>query len=120
MLFAPVLTAGQDQLDALSGTWSGSWTPAGGVRDAMTIELRHESGKLTGRFVTPVSMNFSKATFDAKTRALSLEAADAKSGKHYKLDAKVVGTEINGTVAVDKQSGQVHLIKWTYVPRTNG
>ena len=41
--------------DQLNGTWSGSWIPEGGLRDAMTIELKHdESGKLTGRFVLPL------------------------------------------------------------------
>ena len=28
--------------DQLNGTWSGSWIPEGGVRDAMTIELRSD------------------------------------------------------------------------------
>ena len=106
--------------DQLRGTWSGSWIPEGQVRDAMTIELSYDdNGKLGGRFVTPTSVNFTKATFNTKTRMLLLEAADAGSGKQYKLDAKVEGTEIKGTVAVDSQRGQVHLIKWTYVPRIN-
>ena len=118
MLLAPSLAANPDTIqDQLKGTWSGGWIPEGGVRDAMTIELRFdESGKLTGRFVTPVSMNFSTATFNAKTRSLLLEAADATSGKQYKLTAKVEGTEIKGTLAADNQGGQIHLIKWTYVP----
>jgi hypothetical protein len=104
----------------LNGTWSGSWVPEGGVLDAMTIELKHdESGKLTGRFVTPASMNFTKATFNAKTRLLSLEATDA-SGKQYRLNAKVQGTEIKGTVTAGNENGQIDLIKWTYVPRING
>ena len=104
--------------DRLNGTWSGSWIPEGGVRDAMTIELKHdETGKLTGRFVTPVSMNFTNATFKSKTHTLSLEAADATSGKQYKVSAKVEGTEIKGTVTVGTQNGQIDLIKWTYVPR---
>ena len=107
--------------DQLNGTWSGGWVPEGGVRDAMTIELKHdESGKLTGRFVTPTSMNFTKATFNAKTRLLSLEATDAKSGKQYRLNAKVQGTEIKGTVTAGNENGQIDLIKWTYVPRING
>jgi hypothetical protein len=107
--------------DQLNGTWSGSWIPEGGVRDAMTIELKHdESGKLTGRFVTPASMNFTKATFNSKTRLLSLEAMDATSGKQYRLNAKVQGTEIKGTVTAGTETGQIDLIKWTYVPRING
>jgi hypothetical protein len=107
--------------DQLNGTWSGSWIPEGGVRDAMTIELKHdESGKLTGRFLTPASMNFTKATFNAKTGLLSLEAMDAKTAKQYKLSAKVQGTEIKGTVTAGTENGQIDLIKWTYVPRING
>jgi hypothetical protein len=118
MLLAPSFAANPDAIqDQLKGTWSGGWVPDGGVRDAMTIELKFdESGKLTGRFVTPVSMNFSRATFNTKTRSLQLEAADVTSGKQYRLNAKVEGTEIKGTVAADNQGGQVHLIKWTYVP----
>jgi hypothetical protein len=107
--------------DQLNGTWSGSWIPEGGVRDAMTIELKHdESGKLTGRFVTPASMIFTKATFNAKTRLLSLEATDPTSGKQYRLNAKVQGTEIKGTVTAGTETGLIDLIKWTYVPRING
>jgi hypothetical protein len=118
MLLARPVAANPDTIqDQLKGTWSGGWIPEGGVRDAMTIELRFdESGKLTGRFVTPISMNFSRATFNVKTRSLLAEAADPTSGKNYKLNAKVEGTEIKGTVTADNQDGQVHLIKWTYVP----
>jgi len=119
MLWAPCLAANPNTIqDQLNGTWSGGWIPEGGGRDAMTIELRYDaSGKLGGRFVTPTSMNFTKATFNARTRSLLLEAADPASGKQYKLNAKLEGTEIKGTVAVDNQGGKVDLIKWTYVPR---
>jgi len=107
--------------DQLNGTSCGSWIPEGGVRDSMTIELKHdESGKLTGRFVTPASMNFTKATFNAKKRLLSLEATDATSGKQYRLNANVQGTEIKGTVTAGTEDGPIDLIKWTYVPRING
>jgi hypothetical protein len=117
MLLATSLAA-ETVEEQLNGTWSGSWVSDGGVRDAMTIELRHdESGKLTGRFVSPVSMKFSKATFDGKTRLLSFEAMDGGSGKLYKVNGKVDGTEIKGTVTAGNQDGQIDLIKWTYVPR---
>jgi len=54
MLFATSLAADTIH-DQLNGTWSGSWIPEGGIRDAMTIELKHdESRKLTGRFVLPL------------------------------------------------------------------
>ena len=112
------LVANTDKLqDQLIGTWSGAWMPEGGVRDSMTIELkRDENGKLNGRFVTPSSMNFNKVTFNSKTRTLTVEALDEKSGKEYTLSAKVEGNEINGSLTVDKQIGKVNLIKWTYIP----
>ena len=117
MLVALTLTANADDIRAqLKGTWSGEWTPDGGVRDSMTIELRYDdAGRLTGRFVTPNPVEFNKATFNPKTRMLLIEAADA-SGKQYKLDAKVEGTEIKGTANLGNLRGQIHLIKWTYVP----
>ena len=65
-------------------------------------------------------MNFTKATFNAKTRLLSLEATDSTSGKQYRLNAKVQGTEIKGTMTAGTETGQIDLIKWTYVPRING
>jgi hypothetical protein len=118
LLSAFAIAQGETQRDALNGTWSGGWTPAGGVRDAMTIELKHdEKGQLLGRFVSPVSTEFTKATFTGGTRTLQLETMDAQSGKRYKLNGKVAGTEIKGNVAVGDQSGDVLLIKWTYVPR---
>lgn len=115
-LLAPALSANSDQL---TGTWSGAWIPEGGIRDAMTIELKHDdSGKLTGRFVTPTALDFSKVVFDSKTRVLTVEAKDPASGKQYGLNAKVEGTEIKGKVVVDNHRGEVTLIKWTYVPRS--
>jgi uncharacterized protein (DUF2147 family) len=120
MLFAASLAADTIH-DQLNGTWSGSWVPDGGIRDAMTIELRYdESGTLTGRFVTPTSMDFTKATFNSKTRVLALEATDPASGKQYRLSAKVQGTELKGRVTAGPENGQIDLIKWTYVPRISG
>jgi hypothetical protein len=118
-LTAAAAFAAETVQDQLNGTWSGSWITDGGVRDAMTIELRYEdNGKLTGRFVSPISMNFTRAAFNSKTKVLSVEASDAASGKQYKLDGKVEGTEIKGTATADNRGGQAHLIKWTYVPGT--
>ncbi len=117
-LLSLTVVANTEKLEAqLAGTWSGGWVPEGGIRDAMTIELkRDESGKWTGRFVTPSPVPFNKVTFNSKTRTLNLEALDPTSGKSYTLSAKVEGNEINGSFAIDKQSGKVNLIKWTYVP----
>src|SRR5688500_9462168 len=119
---APAVAADKDATaDQLIGTWSGSWTPQGGIRDSITVEVRRDdTGKLTGKFLTPAAMNSSKPSFDYKTGVLLLEAIDEKSGKQYKLKAKVQGTELKGTLAADALSGELHLIKWTYVPRIGG
>jgi hypothetical protein len=101
----------------ISGTWSGSWIPKGGVRDAVTIELQQESGKLAGRFRTPAAMEFNKASFNAKTGAVVLEAFDEKSGKRYKIDATAKGTELKGTLSAGDAAGELHLIKWTFFGR---
>ena len=104
--------------DELIGTWSGGWTPAGGVYDSITVELKKaDNGTLTGKFLTPVPMNFVKASFNPKTGIVLLEAIDEKSGKQYTLNAKVQGTELNGTLAANALTGKLHLVKWTFVPR---
>src|ERR1041384_3714276 len=95
--------------EQLNGTWSGNWTPSGGVLDAMTIQLNYEDGKVTGKFITQTTVNFTKATFNPKTGLVSVEAVDAGSGKQYKLNGKIEGTEIKGTVTVDNQSGPARL-----------
>lgn len=86
--------------------------------DAVTVEMRQqEDGKLTGRFRTPQEMTFSAATFDSKTGAVVFEATDAKSGKRYRIDARRNKFEIKGTLSVGETTGDLLLIKWTYVPR---
>jgi hypothetical protein len=108
------LTGAADQ-SAISGTWSGSWTSKGGLTDAVTVELKlDDHGKLTGRFRTPVPMEFTEASFNPKTRIVTCEAMDEKTGKHYGLEGKLQGTEITGTLGVNDTKGEVRLIKWTF------
>jgi hypothetical protein len=103
---------------AITGTWSGNWTPKGGVPDAVTIEIRQgTAGAVTGKFLNPAGMDFSKATFNAKTGVLAITASDQKSGKQYKLDGKVEGNEIKGTLGTGDTSGEIRLIKWTFFGR---
>ena len=112
-MLIPVLSA-----DGITGTWSGNWTPKGGVPDAITVEIRQDTaGKITGKFLNPAPMDFSKATLNAKTAMLSVEATDQKSGKNYKLDAKLEGNELKGTLAAGDVTGEVRLIKWTFFGR---
>jgi hypothetical protein len=114
LLLAPVWAADT----AISGTWSGNWTPKGGVPDAVTVELRQDSGgKLTGKFVTPTPMEFTKASYVAATGVVTFEATDTKSGKAYKLQGKVKGTELTGTLTTGEAEGEIRLIKWTFFGR---
>jgi hypothetical protein len=102
----------------LGGTWSGNWVTQGGVWNAVTVQFaQQDSGKLTGKFLTPAPMEFKKVTFDPKTGRILLDAVDEASGKNYKLDGKVQGTEIKGTLTANEMTGELLLIKWTYVPR---
>jgi len=115
LLAVPIFAADTNDL---KGTWSGNWTPKGGVPDSITVEIKLDAnGKLGGKFLTPAPMDFSKVSFIAKTGMLTLEAVDAQSGKHYKVDGKVEGTEIKGTFDNNGVMGEVRLIKWTYFGR---
>jgi hypothetical protein len=102
----------------VSGTWSGNWVTQDGVWNAVTVQfVQQDSGKLTGKFLTPVQMDFKKISFDPKTGKILLEAVDETSGKNYKLDGKFQGTELKGSLTANEMTGELLLIKWTYVPR---
>ena len=102
----------------ISGTWSGNWVTQGGNWNAVTVQfVQQDPGKLTGKFLTPVPMDFKKMTYDSKTGKILVEATDQASGKNYKLDGKFQGTELKGTLSANEVTGEVLLIKWTYVPR---
>jgi hypothetical protein len=117
-LLVPSVAAQTTPATPLNGTWSGNWTPKGGVPDAVTVEIKQDStGKLTGKFLTPTQMDFDKASFIAKTGTLTLEATDTRGGKHYKLEGKVEGTEVKGTLTNEDKTGDVRLIKWTFFGR---
>jgi hypothetical protein len=102
----------------ISGTWSGSWIPEGSIRDSVTVEIEQDgNGNIKGRFATPADVRFSLAKFNPQTRTLVVEARDEKSGELYKLNARLTGAELTGTLERGAIKGTVHLIKWTYVPR---
>ena len=116
VMILPLVSAAADITD-VTGTWSGNWAPKGGVLDALTIEIRMENGKLAGKFRTPIPMDLTNISFNAKSGAVTLEATDPKSNKRYKLDGKLTGNDIKGTLVAGDVSGDVLLIKWTYIPR---
>jgi hypothetical protein len=102
----------------VNGTWSGNWTPKGGVPDAITVELRQDnSGALTGKFLNPAQMEFTKASFNAKTGAISIEATDKKAARNYKLTGRVEGNELRGSLVAGDQTGDLRLVKWTFFGR---
>jgi hypothetical protein len=102
----------------LNGTWSGEWKPKTGNIDDVTIELQQEgsNGALNGKFLSPAPMPFTHAAFDAKTHIVHLEAMQPKTGKLYKIEARLNRTELNGKLTVDNVSGDLLLIKWTFFP----
>lgn len=111
-------TAQTAQTVPLAGMWSGSWIPKGGVREPVTVEFKQDTtGALTGKFFTPAPTDFVKAVHNPRTNTVTLEASDAKSGKKLKLDGKLQGSEMQGTLAADTTTGELLLVKWTYVPR---
>jgi hypothetical protein len=116
VLMIPALGTAAD-INDVAGTWSGNWTPKGGVIDALTVEIKVENGKISGKFRTPVLMDFTRATYDPKTGAVAFEATDAKAGQVYKINGKLAGNDIKGTMQVGTAAGDVLLIKWTYIPR---
>jgi hypothetical protein len=112
LLFVSPLSA---ETDSIVGTWSGNWTPKGGVMDAVSVQVREENGMLKGKFMSPAAMDFTKVSVD-KAGIVKLEATDSKTGKVYKVDGHLKGTEIKGTMTAGDVSGDLLLIKWTYVP----
>jgi hypothetical protein len=112
LLSASLLSA---DVHNLVGTWSGSWTPKGGVMDAVSVQFQEESGILKGKFMSPAPVEFTKVSVD-KTDVVRIEATDPKTGKVYKVEGKLKGTEIKGTFTAGDVSGDLLLIKWTYVP----
>jgi len=115
MAFVVPAVAAVVTLDSVKGTWSCSWTPASTTaQDSVTIELKVDSGRLTGRFVSPTPAEFTKATLTPQTGVLTIEAVDEKAGKHYKLDGKIQGNRVSGTFNTDGKTGPFELVKWTF------
>jgi hypothetical protein len=71
--------------DPLSGAWTGDWGPSATHRNQGTVELKWDGKTLTGAVNPgPNAIELKKATFDAKTNAIHLEA-DASSRRGGKF-----------------------------------
>ena len=42
---------------------------------------------------------------------------DQKSGKRYRIDGKIHGSDLKGTLEINDVKGELLLIKWTYFGR---
>jgi len=104
LLAAPVSA----KIDGLAGKWSGHWTPNGGSRETVAIEFRDGSGE-KGRFTAPEEADFTDAKLDPDSGMVTLEAANSKSGKKYRIEGMIEGAELNGLMTVGDATGEVYL-----------
>ena len=86
--------------DPLTGTWAGDWGPSSSDRNPVTVELQWDGAALSGNVNPgPTAIALQKATFNAKTGAVHMEA-EAKNYKgeavHYVIDGKVDGKTMKG------------------------
>ncbi len=112
LLVAVAAPSALAQTDALRGTWSGSWTPEGGIRDAVTVRFEIIDDELTGEIVNPENVEFDTIAFDPDDLSVVAEAGD------FRIEARIEDeTRLNGTFSQGESTGQMRLTKWTFVPR---
>ncbi len=100
------------QTDDLRGTWSGSWTPEGGIRDAVTVRFEVIDDALAGEIVNPENVEFDSVAFDPADRSVVAEGGD------FRIEARIEEeTRLNGTLSQGGTTGELRLTKWTFVPR---
>ncbi len=116
MMFAALSASAQQKAaDPLSGTWAGDWGPSANDRNQVTVELKWDGKALSGTVNPgPTATTLQKATFDAKTGAVHMEA-DAKNRKgdtvHYVIDGKVEGNTMSGSWNHDARKGDFKITK---------
>ena len=72
----------QSSADPLSGTWVGKWGPTPNHRNAVTLELRWDGKTFKGTInPEPNAIKLLKASFDATTGMVHLEADAGSMGK---------------------------------------
>ena len=70
-----------------------------------------------GQVPHPGSDGIQQSVVQSPNGVIAFEATDEKSAKHYKLDGKVKGTELIGTLGTNDTAGDIRLIKWTFFGR---
>jgi hypothetical protein len=105
--------------DPVSGTWSGDWGPNAADRNTVTVELKLDGKNLTG---TVHSINYQradvmlqKATFDAATGTIHMEAEvpNPRGGAavHYVIDGKLMNGTMSGSWNHGTTKGDFKLTK---------
>ena len=101
--------------DPLSGTWAGDWGPSASDRNPATVEFKWDGKALTGTVNPgPNAVALEKASFDAKTGAVHMEAhAKNRRGEavHFVIDGKVEGTTMSGSWNHDAKKGDFKITK---------
>jgi hypothetical protein len=103
--------------DAVRGTWSGDWVLASEARDRVTVEFSWDGDILTGKMLNPDQIDLSRVEFDESAGTVVAEAVDPETTTSYRIEARVEGTRLNGTMILGNRNGDLRLTKWTYVPR---
>jgi len=112
LLFASAVALGQGTGTAtpnnLSGKYEGTSKTAGGADVPITLDLKHEGGKFSGRFSSAQNTGeISEGTFSEGNLTLKVNHA----GKEATLTGRVEGEKITGTWVMGAQKGVVELKK---------
>ena len=100
--------------DPLSGTWSGDWGPTPTHRNDVTVQLKWDGKALTGTVnpgANPIALQ--KATYDAKTGAIHMEAEARGRGQtfHYVIDGKLDKGAMMGSWNHENTKGDFKITK---------
>ena len=114
-----ILEAPAQSVADLRGTWSGDWTLESGKRDRVTVEFRRDDDAITGRLLNPSQLELTIVEFDESAGKIEARAVDPEDSTHYVLDVVFEDevTRMTGMMTAGSDSGEVKLVKWTYVPR---
>jgi len=103
--------------DSLSGAWTGDWGPNASDRNNVNLELKWDGKALTGNITGGTNVSapipIAKATYDAKTGAVHMEA-DVKSrgaNVHYVIDGKLEKGTMSGSWNHDNRKGDFKITK---------
>jgi hypothetical protein len=103
--------------DPLTGTWTGDWGPNASDRNPVSVDLKLDGKSITGivRTANRPEVALSKATFDAATGTVKMEAEarNPRSGQavRYVIDGKVSGSNMTGSWNHDNVKGDFKLAK---------